>query len=108
MPTYKKLVRDRIPEIIEATGKSFTIETLTNEQYIIELKRKLHEELKEFEEAETNLDALEELADLLELLHAASRVLGFTPDHLEKIRQEKEIERGAFHQKLFLIEVEDD
>ncbi|HEY9582231.1 MAG TPA: nucleoside triphosphate pyrophosphohydrolase [Savagea sp.] len=108
MPIYNKLVRDRIPEIIEATGKSFTIKTLTEEQYLIELKRKFHEELQEFEEAETQMDALEELADLLELVHAASRALGSTPAQLEHIRIQKEEARGAFHERLFLIEVEDD
>ena len=32
--TYHKLVRDRIPEIIEADGKTCICETLSDEDYI--------------------------------------------------------------------------
>lgn len=44
MPTYNKLVRDRIPEIISATGKSFETRILEKDEYITELKKKGYEE----------------------------------------------------------------
>lgn len=42
---YNKLVRDHIPEIIEAAGKKCVCETLSAEQYITMLDTKLNEEL---------------------------------------------------------------
>lgn len=61
---YHKLVRDRIPEIIEADGKTCTWETLSEVAYIQLLDEKLNEELAEYQESKS----LEELADLLEVV----------------------------------------
>ncbi len=107
MPTYNKLVRDRIPEIIEATGKKFSTSILDEEQYIKELKKKSLEELEEYHEAETNKDALEELADVLEIMHALASVHGSSIEEVERIRKEKAEKRGGFQEKIFLVEVED-
>ena len=41
---YHKLVRDRIPEIIEASGKSCVTETLSEEEYLRMVDAKLDEE----------------------------------------------------------------
>ena len=64
--TYHKLVRDRIPEIIEADGKICICETLSDADYIDLLDQKLNEELAEYQESKS----LEELADLLEVMQA--------------------------------------
>ena len=72
--TYHKLVRDRIPEIIEADGKTCVCETLTDENYIHLLDQKLNEELAEYQESKS----LEELADLLEVLQAVVKARGWT------------------------------
>lgn len=45
---YNKLIRDRIPEIIEKSGKKAIVETLNESDYINFLKAKLEEELEEF------------------------------------------------------------
>ena len=45
--TYNKLVRDRIPEIIDADGKRCIAEALSNEEYLRLLDYKLDEELAE-------------------------------------------------------------
>lgn len=108
MPTYHKLVRDLIPTIIEKSGKFCSTKVLSEEEYIVEVNRKMHEELAEYEAAETPDDAIEELADLLELLHAAAMSQGFSVEELEKIRQQKAEKRGGFEERIFLIDVEDE
>lgn len=108
MPVYNKLVRDLIPTIIEKDGKACTVKQLDHAAYIVELKKKMHEELAEYEHAENDFEAIEELADLLELLYAATAVHGATVKELEEIRQQKAINRGKFDERLFLVEVEDD
>ena len=42
---YNKLVRDRIPEIIEADGRMCTTEILLDDRYLQMLDAKLNEEL---------------------------------------------------------------
>lgn len=45
-------------------------------KYITEVNKKMHEELAEYEGAISLDDAVEELADLLELIHAAAKFMG--------------------------------
>ena len=99
--TYHKLVRDRIPEIIEADGKTCVCETLSDEEYIRLLDQKLNEELAEYQESKS----LEELADLLEVMQAVVRACGWTLDELEQVRADKAAERGGFTKKILLKEV---
>ena len=108
MPLYDKLVRDNIPTIIEKTGKSFTTRILNDTQYITEINNKMGEELAEYLETTTTGDALEELADLLELIHAAAAYHGSTFEELEEVRVDKAEKRGGFNERIFLLEVEDD
>ena len=108
MPIYNKLVRDAIPEVIQKTGKEYSIRILEEEEYKSEVKKKLGEELVEYKEANTNEEAIEELADILELLHTATKIHGSSFEELEKVRQAKDEKRGGFEKRIFLIEVEDD
>lgn len=108
MPLYNKLVRDRIPEIIEKDQKVYNTEVLEDDRYIAELNKKMHEELAEYEEAENTEDAVEELADMLELLHAAAAYHGITADELEAVRVKKAQQRGGFTKRIFLVDVQDD
>ena len=101
MKVYRKLVRDRIPEIIEADGKTCVCETLSYEEYIRLLDEKLNEELAEYQESKS----LEELADLLEVMQAVVRARGWTLDELEQMRADKAAERGGFVKKILLKEV---
>ena len=68
MNAINKLVRDRIPEIIESSGKSCTTEILSVRDYLRMLDAKLDEELAEYHKDQN----IEELADLLEVIHAAA------------------------------------
>ena len=108
MPTYNKLIRDRILEIIEAGGSSYNARTLAPEEHLTEIKKKLYEEVKEFDETTNEADALEEMADVLELLHAALKVYGKQFDELEAVRVQKKEKRGGFDRGLYLIDVEEE
>lgn len=99
---YHKLVRDRIPEIIRAGGKSCVTETLSDGEYLRLLDEKLSEELAEYQESKE----LEELADLLEVMRALVTARGCTWEQLEQIRQEKRTRRGGFEERILLLEVE--
>ncbi|MFJ7678638.1 phosphoribosyl-ATP pyrophosphohydrolase [Peribacillus sp. NPDC097198] len=108
MTIYNKLVRDRIPEIIEGTGKKYITRVLNDKEFIEELKNKSFEELQEYVETDNKEDAIEELADILEIIHALAKTQGASIEDVEELRKSKLIKRGAFKEKIYLIEVEDE
>ncbi len=101
---YNKLVRDRIPEIIEAFGVHCKIQILSDEAYLRMLDAKLDEELAEYHKDQN----IEELADLLEVIRAAAIARGYTLEELEAVRAEKAEKRGGFEKKILLIETRND
>ena len=97
---YNKLVRDRIPEIIEESGNECKVEILSDEEYLRMVDAKLDEELEDYHRD----GSLEELADLVEVIHAAAIARGYTLEELEALRAKKRAERGGFEKKLLLVE----
>lgn len=108
MPIYNKLVRDFIPQIIEKSGSKYTTRILHSSEHLTEIKKKLEEEVNEYQETTNSHDALEELADILELIHAALPIHDATIEDLERIRIAKKEKRGGFEEGIYLIEVLDD
>lgn len=100
---YNKLVRDKIPEIIASQGKKCDVEVLGDAEYLEMIDKKLSEELNEYYEN----GSVEELADLLEVIYAASVARGRTVEELEEIRKEKLSKRGGFESRLLLKQVEE-
>lgn len=98
---YHKLVRDRIPQIIESTGKTCRTEVLDDETYLRFLDKKLEEELAEYQDSKS----LEELADLLEVMEAVVAARDYTWEQLQEIKAEKKAARGGFAEKILLLEV---
>lgn len=89
MPVYNKLVRDKILEFIESEGLAYDARILESNELLSEVKEKMIEEAKEFRAAKTVNESVEELADVLELLHTALNVFGVTYEELEEVRQQK-------------------
>lgn len=101
---YRKLVRDRIPEIIEADGKKCEIRRLDDDQeYLLELNWKLQEEILEYQES----GAVEELADLVEVVQAIVKLKGVSRKRFEGIIAKKCEERGGFEERVYLVKVEE-
>ena len=99
---YNKLVRDKIPQIIAASGKNCVTEVLQEDAYLQKLDEKLSEELAEYQESKS----LEELADLLEVMAAVVKARGYTWEELERIRARKREKRGGFEDRILLKESE--
>lgn len=100
---YDKLVRDKIPDIIEDSGKKCVTSVLSEEEYLKKIDEKLAEELKEYYKDRN----LEELADLVEVIYAAAKARGYTLEELELCRKKKASERGTFEKKILLKNVWD-
>ena len=104
MIVYNKLIRDRIPEIMEAAGKTFEIRTLKDDEYGEKLDEKLSEELHEYLQAKGK-DKVEELADLVEVVYAILDQKGVSIQEFESCRKAKREKRGGFKEKLYLLNV---
>lgn len=103
MKIYNKAIRDKIPEIIKASGTTPTIEVLSDEEFLKKLEIKLDEELLEYKESKK----VEELCDLIEIAYRIAELQGISNESLNKIREEKNVVRGKFVNNLFLVEVKD-
>jgi len=101
---YNKAIRDKIPEIIKKSGNSCNIKTLSDEDFLIELEKKLKEELKEYFENKK----IEELGDIVDVINRIVVLKGVSSEDFEKNRLKKIATNGGFDKNLFLIDGEKD
>ena len=101
--SYNKLVRDKIPEIIEKNGSKCTCRIMSEETYLDCLDTKLFEEVTEYDMDKSK----EEIADILEVLMAIAKARGYEWSDIIAIQEKKREERGGFEQRILLIETED-
>lgn len=96
MGSYNKLVRDKIPEILDQKAVPYKKRIASDKEYKEELIKKLKEEIEEFQEA----GDIEELADVLEVIQALEKL----PEYqlVEEIRKKKAEEKGAFEKRIIL------
>lgn len=100
MKRYDKLVRDRIPEIIKKKGTVPKTHVASDDEFWLKLKEKLTEEVKEFLASETP----EEIADILEVLDAICERKGYRMEEIQRLKEVKVEQRGAFKEKIILEE----
>ena len=100
---HNKLVRDKIPDIIEKAEKTPVTHILSDDDYILELDKKLNEECAEYQADKS----IEELADMLEVMYAIAEARGWSVSELEAVRKSKAEKRGGFKKKIYLEYVED-
>lgn len=98
---YNKLIRDKIPQIVERSGNQAVIENVNGEEYLNLLNEKLREELQEYIESQS----VEELADIVEVVYAILDYKNVSIDDFETLRKKKVNERGAFKERLLLKKV---
>lgn len=102
---YDKLVRDHIPEIIEADGKAYSISYLDDDSYIAALKAKLVEEASELELALSNDEIVKEMADVYEVLEALKKVLNISDESVMDVKEKKALKNGRFEKRILLKSV---
>ena len=100
---YNKLVRDKIPEVINnSDGKKANYKILNDNEYLQELDKKLFEEAHEFVEEHS----VDELADLMEVIYAIMKTKNISFEDVKIARDVKNKKKGAFKDKVYLISVE--
>lgn len=101
---YNKLVRDKIPNIIEQNGEIPITKVLNEIEYKKELEKKLYEEYQEVLESNGN-ERLEELADMLEVIKSLALLENKSLDDIISISNQKSEKRGSFTERIFLEKV---
>ncbi|MBI5421870.1 nucleoside triphosphate pyrophosphohydrolase [Candidatus Peregrinibacteria bacterium] len=108
MKIYNKLVRDRIPEIIEAEGKKATVRVLDEVEYRKALLEKLVEEAQEAHVTRGDSNELaKEIGDVLEVVDALVSAFGLDRNGIEELKKNRREKRGGFKKKLFLESAEE-
>nr|WP_084723578.1 nucleoside triphosphate pyrophosphohydrolase [Virgibacillus chiguensis] len=98
-----KDVLDRKPIHLHLTAGISPFTRLKMEtSWLKTLKKKMLEEWDEYLQAADDASALEELADLLEVIHALAKTHGASLQTVETLRKEKCEERGGFDRRVFL------
>jgi predicted house-cleaning noncanonical NTP pyrophosphatase (MazG superfamily) len=97
-----KLVRDRIPGIIQATGREYAIETLEEEEFHQALRAKLVEEAQEAAVA-TDAKLVMELVDLYEVIDTLMAASGIDRKTVLTEQKRRRLERGGFSRRIRLL-----
>jgi len=103
MKIYNKLVRDKIPTIIQDAGKECVCHVANKEEYRTKLGEKLHEEATEFAED----PCLDEAADVITVFLALLQEHELDLADVVFRAIEKEEVRGVFESKIILESVEE-
>jgi predicted house-cleaning noncanonical NTP pyrophosphatase (MazG superfamily) len=104
--THGKLVRDKIPAIVESNGEVARYRKLFTHDFREALKAKLVEEAKEVEGAVDHVELVNELADVLEVFYALLKANGLKLAQVERTRRDRAYNRGAFRSQLLLLYTE--
>jgi len=103
MKIYNKLVRDRIPEIIEQSGKKCSIHRVEGYDFLVALDNKFIEEFEEFKKVRT----IDELADLIEVFYEYLEYFYLDDQAIERQRKLKYNKNGGFKKKIILEHVDE-
>ena len=107
MKIYNKLIRDRIPEIIQKDGNTADIIILSEESFKQAIKEKLIEEATEVYNAQDRDDILSELADLQEVMDTIKQMYNINTLEVNTIQAVKALQRGKFEKRLYLKSVKE-
>ena len=100
----KKLVRDKIIAAMKKNGQEPNFLVAKNdEEFYFFLKEKLNEELEEFFTAENSGEEISEMGDVLEVLNAICKFKKLNWKEIEKQKEIKKEERGAFEGRIILL-----
>ncbi|MDR3583618.1 MAG: nucleoside triphosphate pyrophosphohydrolase [Candidatus Pacebacteria bacterium] len=100
---YNKLVRDKIPEVIEKSGGKYEIKKLRGVEYEKELIKKVGEEAGGLLAAKSKKELISELADVIDVINEIKRLKKISANEIKKAQEMAYERKGGFKKKLFLL-----
>ncbi len=103
-----KLIRDKLPQIMRASGIQVFERVMEKDEYLNMLKDKLLEETKEVIASGSGKEMREELADLLEVMLALAKIYGMELADIQKAAEQKRADKGGFDNRIYnaFVEIE--
>lgn len=101
---FYKLVRDKIPIIIESKGEAVKSYDLDANELLKFLKQKAIEEAYEFFWENDTEKIVDELADIYEVIRSTCKIFEISMEELTSIADKKADKKGGFEKGTFLIE----
>jgi predicted house-cleaning noncanonical NTP pyrophosphatase (MazG superfamily) len=101
----EKLVRDRIPELLEAEGKRPEVRTLDESEFLVALRQRVRDEAEELLGVWSEDALLQSLAEIVETVQAIATASGLSMTEVERMRQHRQWKRGGFEKRIQLIAV---
>ena len=102
MKIFKKLIRDKMPEIMKAQGKELDVRVLESDEFKEALRRKIIEEVSELKDAKNEAEAMDKIAYLHEIADSLGDAYGFPRKDVLALKEKVRAERGGFEKRLFL------
>jgi predicted house-cleaning noncanonical NTP pyrophosphatase (MazG superfamily) len=100
--TYDKLIRDRIPDVMDRAGVRYELTVLPDDAFRAALLAKAVEETEELRAATHRDDVITELADVLEVLDAVMRLEGIDVEEVRAVQAARREARGGFERRVML------
>ncbi len=96
---YNKLVRDRIPYVIEKSGGAHKITTLPPQRFREELLKKVGEEASALPGQSDPAEISKELADILAVIETIQKEYRITKRQLAQAMKANQSKKGGFRKK---------
>jgi predicted house-cleaning noncanonical NTP pyrophosphatase (MazG superfamily) len=101
---FPKLVRDRVPEIIEKAGlKPEILPIADDDQFLKYLLKKMVVESIKLQHSQLRGNTQEELADVLEVIYIVLKLKNWTMEDIAAVQKEKREKKGGFDKRLLLL-----
>lgn len=106
--TFNKLIRDKVAKRMQEKGVEYGARTLSEEEYKVELLKKVGEEALGVQNAQTREELVTEIADVLEVLSTLRKLEGITEEEIARALTENMEKKGGFDTRTFLEWTADD
>ena len=100
---YNKLVWDKVPEIIREKGKECEVRELDDEEFEIELLKKVEEEASALPETTSRQELIDELADVVTCVEYIKELKNITDLEIADALERHARKRGRFEKKNYLV-----
>jgi predicted house-cleaning noncanonical NTP pyrophosphatase (MazG superfamily) len=100
---YNKLVWDNVPALIKEKGKDCEIRTLEDEEFEIELLKKVEEEASALPETASRQELIDELADVVTCVEYIKEVKQITELELADALERHSRRKGRFENRTYLV-----